>query len=90
MIIRQIVLGGEMPFTTQRLTKLADTASTFQSRILIRQGDNTYNGRSLLGLMALARERDLEVTLVVEGADECLAAERLAALLTGDEGAYGP
>jgi phosphotransferase system HPr (HPr) family protein len=83
MITRQIVLGGELPFSPLRLKSLADAAGQYQVRVLIRQGAKTYNGKSLLGLMALAREREREVTLVVDGVDEHQAAEHLATLLAG-------
>ncbi len=89
MISRQLILGGEMPFTTLRLKHLADAANTYQVRVLIKQGANTYNGKSLLGLMALTRIWEREVTLLVDGADEDRAMEHLAALLAGENLAEG-
>lgn len=82
MVVRQITLGGELPFSTQRLQRLANAASAFPVRVIIKQGNNTYNGKSLLGLLAMGRARQRDVTLLVEGEEEERAAEALCALLS--------
>ena len=84
MITRQVVLGGELPFSPARLKLLADTASSYRVRVLIKQGTNTYNGKSFLGLLALARSGQRELTLMVDGEEEEACARHLGALLAGD------
>ena len=84
MITRQVVLGGELPFSPKRLKLLADTASSYRVHVLIKQGPNTYNGKSLLGLLALARTRQREITLLVDGEEERQASSHLCALLAGE------
>ncbi|MGI6696227.1 MAG: HPr family phosphocarrier protein [Christensenellales bacterium] len=83
LLTRKITLGGELPFTTQRLQCLANAASAFQVRVLIKRGNNTYNAKSLLGLLAMAREREREITLLVDGEEEQQAMEVLCTLLSG-------
>ncbi len=85
MITRQVVLGGELPFSATRLRLLADTASSYRARVLIKQGPNTYNGKSLLGLLALARTRQREITVLVDGEEEGRAASHLCALFAGEK-----
>ena len=60
-------------------------ASSYRARVLIKQGPNTYNGKSLLGLLALARTRQREITVLVEGEEEGRAASHLCALFAGEK-----
>lgn len=89
MVSRSLVLGGELPFSSDRLKRLVSAAGNLKVRIIIRQGNNTYNGKSLLGLMALSRGGVREVTLVVEGEGEQEAAELMSALLCEETPAEG-
>lgn len=84
LLIRQITLGGELPFSTQHLHRLTNTASGYKVKVLIKQGNNTYNGKSLLGLLAMARAGEREITLMLDGEEEQQAAEALCALLSGE------
>ncbi len=65
---RSLVLGRRLFLRPPQAP--GERAGNLKVRIIIRQGNNTYNGKSLLGLMALSRGGVREVTLVVEGEGE--------------------
>lgn len=84
MIERKVTLGGAVPFTPQRAHSLVTLANTFNSNIILKDARGTFNGKSLLGVLSLGKLTGREITLVVEGMDEDVAAERLLEALMGD------
>lgn len=55
---------------------ICQTASKFDSEVLLIKGDMKVNAKSIMGVMMLAAEMGAEITVQVSGDDEeqCLAA----------------
>ncbi len=56
-------------------------ACQFESRITVGKDDSRVDGKSILGLLALAAGRGSQLRMTVEGPDELAAAEALAELV---------
>jgi len=85
LIRRKVVLGGILPFTAERASRMTCAANAFTSHILLQDSRGTFNGKSMLGLLSLGKLSGREMTLLAEGADEERAAETLAALLEAED-----
>lgn len=61
---------------------LVQTANHFSSSIKIKIDDKTVNAKSIMGIMTLGILDGQNATLIVDGADEKVAAEKLTEFLT--------
>jgi phosphocarrier protein HPr len=62
-----------------RFVKLADT---FTSQIRVERGQQTMDGKSILGLLLLAAARGTELTISADGPDEAQAIAAIAGLVS--------
>ena len=62
-----------------RFVKLADT---FRSQIRVGRGQQTMDGKSILGLLLLAAARGTELTISADGPDEAQAIAAIAGLVS--------
>ncbi len=60
-------------------------ANKFDSSIKILKDDQVVNGKSIMGILMLAAEKDSEITLIAEGTDSEEALQELELLLNSDE-----
>jgi phosphocarrier protein len=56
-------------------------ASRFRSQIRVTRGQQTMDGKSILGLLLLAAARGSQLTITADGPDEDQAIAALAALV---------
>ena len=76
----QVALGGVM--MTREAAAVADALKGYESRVLLRRGEMTVNGKSLMGIVSLGI-RDGQcitvpeepVTVMADGEDEAEAVE---------------
>ena len=59
-----------------------EAASRFASKITVRKGRKSVNGKSIMGLLTLAANQGSRVAIVADGADAQEALERLCRLVT--------
>ncbi len=60
-------------------------ANKFDSAIKVLKDDQVVNGKSIMGILMLAAEKDSEIILVAEGTDSEEAIIELERLLNSDE-----
>ncbi len=60
-------------------------ANKYDSVIKILKDDQVVNGKSIMGILMLAAEKDSEVVIVAEGIDSEEAVNELELLLNSDE-----
>ncbi len=60
-------------------------ANKFDASIKVQKDDQMVNGKSIMGILMLAAEKDSEVVLIAEGADSEEAVNELEMLLNSDE-----
>ncbi len=60
-------------------------ANKYDSSIKVLKDDQIVNGKSIMGILMLAAEKDSEVVLIAEGTDSEEAVRELEILLESDE-----
>jgi len=60
-------------------------ANKYDSAIKVIKDDQVVNGKSIMGILMLAAEKDSEVTLIAEGNDSEEALNELELILNSDE-----
>lgn len=59
-----------------------EAANRFASKVTVRKGRKSVDGKSIMGLLTLAAHQGSRVSIVVEGPDAHDALERLCRLVT--------
>ena len=67
----QVALGGVM--MTREAAAVADALKGYESRVLLRRGEMTVNGKSLMGIVSLGIRDGQTVTVLADGEDEAEA-----------------
>jgi phosphotransferase system HPr (HPr) family protein len=60
-------------------------ANKFDSEIVIRKNDEEVNGKSIMGILTLAAEKDSEITIIAMGEDAGQAVEELGRLVSSED-----
>lgn len=81
MIRKPIAFPQEVPLTRALAAEVVQTASRFESRVMIQQEQKIVNAKSMLGLLSLGTDKPANMVLIAEGADEAAAAEAVLAVL---------
>ena len=74
----QIALGGVL--MTREAAKLAHELKEHRARVLLRRGEMTVNGKSLMGIVSLGIRDGQTVTVIADGEDVacfCRAMQRI-------------
>ena len=67
----QAALGGVM--MTREAAAVADALKGYESRVLLRRGEMTVNGKSLMGIVSLGIRNGQCITVLADGPDEDVA-----------------
>ncbi|HZG17095.1 MAG TPA: HPr family phosphocarrier protein [Candidatus Bathyarchaeia archaeon] len=81
MVSKQVTIAHEHGLHARPATLFVNTAKQFASSIEIVKGEKKADGKSILGVMALAVKHNETVELVTNGPDEQEALDKLAELL---------
>lgn len=84
MIQRNIHVSFAGALLTRQAADIAKQMNVFSSQVLLRSGNKTVNGKSLMGLLSLDLKDGQDVTMIVDGEDEELAASTFERLILGD------
>ncbi|HQP91076.1 MAG TPA: HPr family phosphocarrier protein [Candidatus Omnitrophota bacterium] len=60
-------------------------ANKYDSSVKVLKDDQIVNGKSIMGILMLAAEKDSEIVLIAEGVDSEEAIKELENLLNSDE-----
>jgi len=60
-------------------------ANKFDATIKVQKDDQIVNGKSIMGILMLAAEKDSEILIIAEGTDSETAVNELEMLLISDE-----
>lgn len=77
MIVRNVTVNNEEGLTSRPAAVIVRKASAYQSSFWIVRDGFRVNGKSIIGVMTLAAEPGLELTLEFDGPDEEKAAEEI-------------
>lgn len=74
MIVKVVIVKNESGLDSRPAAAIVKKASQYQSRFWIIRDGFRVNGKSIIGVMTLAAEPGLELTLEFDGPDEETAA----------------
>jgi phosphocarrier protein HPr len=81
MIEREVKIVNELGLHARPASKIVREASRFASDIELVKDGMAVNGKSIMGVMMLAAERDSVITVRANGKDEAAAVDARAALV---------
>jgi phosphotransferase system HPr (HPr) family protein len=81
MLSRQVAVAHEHGLHARPAALFVNLAKQFASSIELRKGEKSADGKSILGVMALAVKQHEEIEVIANGPDEQEALERLTDLL---------
>ena len=67
----QIAIGGVL--MTREAAAVAHALKGYEARVLLRRGEMTVNGKSLMGIVSLGIRDGQTVTVIADGQDEAEA-----------------
>ena len=81
MIRKPIVFPGRAPLTRALAAEVVQTASAYEARVMIQREQKIVNAKSMLGLLSLGADDQVNMVLIAEGVDEEAAAAAVLAVL---------
>ncbi len=82
---KAVTVRNEQGLHMRPATKITELAKGFSSRIVLKNGERTANGRSMMELLLLIVEPGHELVVEAVGGDAHDAVEKLAAFLGSDD-----
>ncbi|MCC5791851.1 MAG: HPr family phosphocarrier protein [Legionellaceae bacterium] len=70
MISETITIINKLGLHARASAKFVATAARYQSQIDVSKGNQTVNGKSIMGVMMLAANQGTELTIAIDGPDE--------------------
>jgi phosphocarrier protein len=80
MIEREVTVTNRAGIHARPAAMIVQTASRFESRIMLGKDNEEINAKSIMGIITLGAGYDTVLTMKVEGSDEQEAADALASL----------
>lgn len=84
-IERKIIVKNKQGLHARPAAVFVQIANKFDSSIKVLKDDQIVNGKSIMGILMLAAEKDSEVVIIAEGNDSEEAVKELELLLNSDE-----
>ena len=81
MITRPLTVVNALGLHARAAAKFVKIASRFKSQIRVTRGQQTMDGKSILGLLLLAAARGSTLTISADGPDEAEAISALSTLV---------
>lgn len=86
MLTKVFLIGCEQGFHMRPAQLMMETASRFDSKIMVFHDEDETDAKSILGLMSLGLEKGSEITIQVTGSDEEEAMQAVEALVASNFG----
>jgi phosphocarrier protein HPr len=82
LIAREVTVINPLGLHARAAARFVRVAGSFRSTVRVTCGQQTMDGKSILGLLLLAAARGAALTITAEGADEADALAALANLVS--------
>lgn len=82
MVSRKLKFNCDNVLPTKAVAMLIQKASEYRSSVWISRGERRANAKSLLGVMSLGIENNMELVITAEGSDESDALEAVGDFLS--------
>lgn len=70
MTEKDFIVKNKLGLHARPAALFVQTTGKFKSTVKVRKGDQTVDGKSIMGLMMLAAEEGAKLTIIADGADE--------------------
>ena len=81
MITKSAIIGSSVGLHARPASIFSKTAKRFESKIKVKYGDRTVNGKSAIHLITLNAKCGSEVDVIADGTDELEAIAALTEIL---------
>jgi phosphotransferase system HPr (HPr) family protein len=85
MVSKTVQFNCDEALHMKAVAVLIQKASTFRSSLWLSKGERRANAKSLLGVMSLGIENQMDLTVAAEGSDETEALEAITVYLSHPE-----
>lgn len=85
VVTKKVTIRNKQGLHARPAALFVQLANKFDSTIIVRKGKDKVNGKSIMGILILAAEKDSQVILEAEGNDAQKAIDELEKLLSKDE-----
>ena len=82
---KKIIVKNKQGLHARPAALFVQIANKYDATVKVVKDDQVVNGKSIMGILMLAAEKDSEVTLIAEGTDSEEAVQELEVLLNSDE-----
>ncbi|MFC1709007.1 HPr family phosphocarrier protein [Candidatus Omnitrophota bacterium] len=82
---RKIIVKNKQGLHARPAALFVQLANKFDSKITVVKDDQEINGKSIMGILMLAAEKDSEIVIAAEGDDAKEALDALEQLVSKDE-----
>ena len=82
---KKIIVKNKQGLHARPAALFVQIANKYDATVKVVKDEQIVNGKSIMGILMLAAEKDSEVTLIAEGADREEAVQELEVLLNSDE-----
>jgi len=82
VIREQVHIINRLGLHARAAASFVKTASSYDCEIFLVNGEQSVNGKSIMGIMMLAASRGTELTLEADGPDESAAIKALGLLIS--------
>ena len=82
---RKIKVKNKQGLHARPAALFVQLANKFDSKITVSKDGQEVNGKSIMGILMLAAEKDSEITIIAEGSDAKEAIDTLEELVGKDE-----
>jgi phosphocarrier protein HPr len=88
-VTRDVVIPNPLGLHARAAARFVQAASRFSATIRVTCGDQTVDGKSILGILLLAASRGSTLTIDADGPDQTAALDGLCALVASGFGELG-
>ena len=82
---KKIIVKNKQGLHARPAALFVQIANKYDATVKVVKDDQVVNGKSIMGILMLAAEKDSEVILIAEGVDSEEAVQELGVLLNSDE-----
>ncbi len=82
---KKLIVKNKQVLHARPAALFVQIANKYESDVIVRKGNEEVNGKSIMGLMTLAAEKDSKITLKINGPDAQEAMQELETVISVEE-----